>query len=196
MFDEFDKKKFNKLLNWLDSDRDKAALQYEHIRRALIKIFVARGFSNAEDLADETIDRVIIKIETIEASYQGAKIRYFLGVAKYLIKETNKSREVQAYDLPFLEEVKDQNSVAYEKIAKQTSDNQKECLAKCLTIINKKQKNLILKYYDVNKSNKVLRHKKLSEKKLASDNALRNQIHRIKNKLKKCCEKCMNEKKT
>jgi chemotaxis regulatin CheY-phosphate phosphatase CheZ len=68
---------FNKLLNWLGATSQEGAEEYEHIRRVLIKIFLARGFSDAEDLTDETIDRVASKIDEIEAVYTGRKILYF-----------------------------------------------------------------------------------------------------------------------
>ena len=49
---------FDALLKWLDSDREQAAMKYEEIRKRLIKIFTGRDCVEAEDLADETINRV------------------------------------------------------------------------------------------------------------------------------------------
>ena len=46
------------LLEWLDPNLDLAGEKYEEIRRGLIKIFGYRGCSDAEGLADETINRV------------------------------------------------------------------------------------------------------------------------------------------
>jgi hypothetical protein len=53
--DEMNQEQFEQLLNWLDSDRDKAGAKYESIRKRLIKLFVCRGCDVAEDLADQTI---------------------------------------------------------------------------------------------------------------------------------------------
>ncbi len=50
------------LLAWLDPDRDRAGAKYEAIRTRLIKVFVCRGCPEAEDLADETINRVASKL--------------------------------------------------------------------------------------------------------------------------------------
>src|SRR5215212_10225203 len=72
---------FDALLGWLDSDREQAGIQYEAIRRRLIKIFTGRGCAEAEDLADETINRVASKLEEIKRDFRGERARYFYGVA-------------------------------------------------------------------------------------------------------------------
>ena len=50
---------FEALLGWLDPDRERAGIKYEQIRSGLISFFTGRGHCEAEDLADETINRVI-----------------------------------------------------------------------------------------------------------------------------------------
>ena len=59
------KEAFDALLEWLDPNRDIAAQKYETIRTRLIKIFSCRGCLEAEDLADETINRVTNKLPEI-----------------------------------------------------------------------------------------------------------------------------------
>ena len=54
---------FEKLLRWLDPDRDKAGEKYEKIRHRLIRIFSARGCWEPEELFDRTTDIIISKIE-------------------------------------------------------------------------------------------------------------------------------------
>ena len=61
------KEPFDALLEWLDPDRDKAGQRYEVIRAGLIRIFVAKGLSDAEHYTDEAIDRVIKKLPEIRA---------------------------------------------------------------------------------------------------------------------------------
>ena len=56
---------FDGLLAWLDPDRDRAAHKYETVRTRLIKIFSCRGCGVADDLADETINRVTAKLSEI-----------------------------------------------------------------------------------------------------------------------------------
>ncbi|MFL6230009.1 MAG: hypothetical protein ACJ741_14655, partial [Pyrinomonadaceae bacterium] len=56
---------FEGLLTWLDSDREQAGKKYEDIRSSLIKIFTWRGVAEAEELADETINRVARKVKDL-----------------------------------------------------------------------------------------------------------------------------------
>ncbi len=191
MFSVIDKKKFDKLLNWLDSDRETAALQYEHIRRALIKIFLGRGCFNAEDLADKTFDRVILKIETLDKNYQGEKVFYFLGVARYIIKELNRNKEVQISDVKFAESIRSPviTDVDDELIYK------KDCLKECLKQLPKNQRTLIVDYFGENYKKKNKSRKITSGKILLTDNALRNQVFRIRKKIFKCFYNCLKEKK-
>ena len=41
---------FDSLLAWLGSDRESAGRKYEVIRSGLVRIFVSKGFNDAEDL--------------------------------------------------------------------------------------------------------------------------------------------------
>src|SRR5258705_13831542 len=72
---------FDALLAWLDSDRERAGNKYEAIRERLIKIFIGRGCYEPEDLADETINRVIKRLNESEPQFVGDRARYFYGVA-------------------------------------------------------------------------------------------------------------------
>lgn len=85
--DEFSLTGFKALLDWLDSDHQKAAEKYEKIRRRLITIFVSRGFQDAEDLADLTFNRVAARMDQLVQAYIGDPARYFLGVARNLMLE-------------------------------------------------------------------------------------------------------------
>jgi hypothetical protein len=59
------KDNFEQLLTWLDPDRDIAGQKYEVIRTRLIRVFELRGCFKAEELTDETINRVTAKIHRI-----------------------------------------------------------------------------------------------------------------------------------
>src|SRR6185369_14624999 len=73
-----DNESFDALLAWLDPDREIAGQKYEVIRAGLIRIFVSKGFSDAEDLADETIN----------------------GVARFIIREMIRRKEVAVEVVP------------------------------------------------------------------------------------------------
>src|SRR6266571_4389824 len=75
---------FDSLLDWLNADRVLAGKKYEAIRLRLIKIFTCRGCPEAEDLADETINRVTARVEEVANTYEGDPALYFYGVAQKL----------------------------------------------------------------------------------------------------------------
>src|SRR5215212_11561188 len=85
-----DQTAFDRMLLWLNPDREKAAQKYEAIRSRLVEIFASRRFSDAERLADVTIDRVILKVPQVADGWVGDPIYYCLAVAKKIILEASK----------------------------------------------------------------------------------------------------------
>ncbi len=86
---------FDELLDWLDADRERAGAKYEEIRRRLIKIYTNRGCAEAEDLADETINRVANKLAEIKKDFSGDRARYFYGVANKVLMEFQRRKTPQ-----------------------------------------------------------------------------------------------------
>jgi len=60
---ELTSKAFAKLLAKLSADPEIAGIEYEELRRRLIKFFEWRGAFFPEDLADETLNRTARKID-------------------------------------------------------------------------------------------------------------------------------------
>jgi len=73
---------FDKLLAWLDPDRDQAVELYERIYFRVVRILAAKGCFEAEELADQTVNIVASKIDELTKTYQGDPALYFYGVAK------------------------------------------------------------------------------------------------------------------
>ena len=92
-----DSENFGMLLSWLDPDRESAAQKYGRIRDRLVRIFVCRGCYEADELADETINRVTIKMPVIKDGYVGEPASYFFGVAnKVHLEWLRKQKKVAA----------------------------------------------------------------------------------------------------
>ena len=72
---------FDRLLLWLNPDRERAGRKYEEIRRKLITILSSRGCTCPEDLTDEAMNRVTRKVPEIIDNYVGDPALYFYGVA-------------------------------------------------------------------------------------------------------------------
>src|ERR1051325_10973722 len=84
---ELTEEAFEKFLFWLHPNREEAGRKYEGIRRHLIVILTCRGCAEAEELADETINRVIRRAQQMADTYQGEPAPYFITVAHNLYLE-------------------------------------------------------------------------------------------------------------
>jgi len=173
------KEPFDALLEWLDPDRDKAGQRYEVIRAGLIRIFVARGLSDAEHYTDEAIDRVIKKLPEIRAGYIGDPARYFHGVARNIVLESGRRREVATDVLP--------QRVVPEPPRTDTS----ECLSKCLELLPRDKQELILDYHLYHGREKVMHHQQMASELSISEGALRTRAHHLRVNLEKCVNECV-----
>lgn len=168
---------FDALLDWLDSNREQAGIKYEQIRQRLIKIFTGRGCVEAEDLADETINRVISKLDEIEKEFRGDRARYFYGVANKVQMEYLRKKTPQAPP-PSLE---DSNRIEQEY----------RCLEQCITYLSDENRELLLSYYQAEGRAKIEQRKQLAERLGIAPNALRIRAYRIRAALQECVEKCI-----
>jgi len=170
---------FDRFLSWLDADRECAGAKYEEIRRRLIKIFTCRGCSASDELADETINRVIRKIQQLADSYTGDPARYFYGVAKnVLLEQSKKTRPL--LPLPV------QDSPEH-------TEQEYKCLETCMNSLTQENRTLVLEYYREEKRAKIAHRKELAERFGIAVTALRLRAHRIRASLQICVENCVRQ---
>jgi DNA-directed RNA polymerase specialized sigma24 family protein len=167
---------FEALLDWLDPDREQAAIKYEQIRSGLIKFFANRGLSDAEDLADETINRVARRLNEIKDQVIGEKSRYFFGVARMVLREFLRRKQPQAPP-----GIIDSTRVEAEH----------RCLEECMAQLSKENRELVLGYYQADGREKIDQRRKLAEKLGIAPNALRIRAYRIRSALQKCVQRCV-----
>ncbi len=184
------KEEFDILLSWLGSDAERAGKKYEEIRQSLIKIFTWRGCNEAEDLADETINRVAKKLRDIVDSYTGDPALYFYGVAKNLLREQRRRTPlhtpITASSIP----------AATTQRPDETTDDPElpyKCMNDCIEQLKPKDRELFLCYYSSERRPKNYR-KELAGQMGMTSNALRVKIKRIRNQLQKCIKACLGER--
>ena len=170
---------FDALLAWLNPDRELAAQKYETIRAGLIRIFAAKGFSDAEDLADETITRVTRRLPEIRDDYEGEPARYFHGVARHLVLETYRRKEITIEVSP----------VAWLPATHRSDEY--DCLMRCLQFLAREKRELILDYYVYEGHNKIEHHKIMAHELSISTGALRGRAHHIRAALEQCVLECV-----
>jgi RNA polymerase sigma factor (sigma-70 family) len=169
---------FENFLTWLDPDREQAGRKYEDIRRRLIKIFACRGCSVGEDLADETINRVIRKMQELAESYTGDPALYFFGVARNVHLEY-----VKKTPPPLLSPPPDSS---------EQKEQEYECLERCMDKLPAENRRLVLEYYQDEKRVKIDHRKGLADRLGIGPNALRIRMHRIRASLQLCVDSCLN----
>lgn len=175
-FDSLSPSDFERLLAWLDDDRERAGLEYEKIRRRLTTILAARGCRIPEELADETIDRVSRRVVDIEATYQGNKLLYFLGVANNVHHEYLK-RPALPMQSPVMTDMDEEETY--------------DCMEGCLGKLTERSQHLIRQYYAEDRRAKISLRKSLAEQLGITSNALRARALRIREGLQNCIERCL-----
>lgn len=181
---ELTEESFNLFLSWLDPDRDAAAKKYEDIQRRLIVLFDSRGCARSEELADETINRVIRRLPEMLDTYTGDPFAYLRVVARYIYLEQVKKQTLPlpegASELPAPREETDEEPELLH-----------DCLDSCLERLKPGDRALVLDYYRKDKQAKINFRKELAERLGLSANALRIKVHHIRAALHQCIDACV-----
>ena len=172
---------FDRLLHSLDAERERAGNIYQETRSNLIRFFEWRGCPFPEDHADETINRVAKRISQGEEVREPAK--YFFGVARLLFLEIQKERARELNALNNLPEA--------EPTSHDSDEARLDCLRQCLGGISANQRDLIIGYYQGEKSNKIKNRQTLSERLRIPIGTLRMRALRLREQLEMCVENCL-----
>ena len=166
--------------NLFGADLEQAAIRYEKIRQKLLKFFQSRGAEHLEDLADETINRVVIRIDQLKEIPSDLD-SYFYGVARNVYLEYSKSR----HSIPTLQ---------MPDVGNAEDDKRKlEYLEKCLLSLPDDERKLILTYYEGSSESKIVRRKNLAAQLGISVNSLRMRVLRIRRELERRISDCMEQ---
>ena len=149
------------------------------MRFRLTTYFAQRNCRFAEDLADETINRVCLKIGDEEVLNKTA---FVYGFAKNVFLESLRKEKYHANidDIAFA--------------AKEADDEPHDVhqyLDRCLGELSEDNRKLILEYFSEDKQAKIDLHKQLATKLHSTQTALRMKIVRIKQALRTCIRECM-----
>ena len=171
-----DQEAFDKLLAWLDSDRDKAAEIYQRIYSRIVRTYSAKGCWEAEDIADETFNVVASRIDELIGTYKGDPALYFYGVAKNVYREWIKKNRVRVPP-----PVVDNSEI----------ERRCNCLEECLKKLNSEDAKLVVQYYEGEKQARIANRKKMADELGSSVNALRIRICHLLVRLRPCIEECL-----
>lgn len=175
---------FDKLLIALGGgDRESGSEKYLEIRSNLTRFFEWRGCSFPEDHADETINRIAKKVAEGEEILNPAG--YAMGVARLLLLEILKSRQREQSALT------EMGQAGEPIVDPDDGEDRLECLRNCLQTLSADNRELILQYYQGEKSEKIQNRKNLLDRLGISVNTLRMRALRLRDRLEGCVEQCM-----
>ena len=181
------KEQFEGLMAWLGSSTEDPGDKYETIRQSLVKLFVWNRCWDAEDLADETIDRVMRRVPEIAIDYSGDPALYFYGVARMMLKERRRQKTISS---------ESQTLELRMTTRSQQSDDDEinrkfECLEECIAKLPADSRELILDYYQEEKRAKIDFRRQLAKRMGTDVENLRVRVFRIRAAIYKCMEKCL-----
>ncbi len=169
---------FAGFLKWLGPGDEGAGEAYVRLCYQLETFFAHRGCRFPEELADETINRLVLKAaeEKIEN-----KLAYCYGVARNVFRESLRRERTHL-------NVDDVVVAAQPPAQPSFSD---ECLERCLAELSPESRHMILEYFSDEKQAKIEQRRRISERLGMTQTALRMCVMRTKRTLGDCVRKCV-----
>jgi DNA-directed RNA polymerase specialized sigma24 family protein len=177
----------DKLLTWLDVDRDVAAANYETVRNGSIRFFLFRECIDSEMLADEVINRVAVRIDKVTVKYS-EPAKCFHGFAGNVYREYLQDRARQVGTDPSV--LPDPSNDEEERKRLEMDD---ECLKRCMEKLPNADDDLFRRYFQELTPAKIRIRKKLAAELRLTSNALAIRVGRIRKRLRECMNECLAE---
>lgn len=170
------------LLARLDADPDRAAGEYERLRRALLRFFDWRGVASPDECADHTLDRLALKLQTTVVEDVWS---YAHGVARLVFFEQRRQPVFASID-----ETADRGLTTTMPLPDGPDERLRSCMDRCLAELDVESRSLLLAYYEGERSERIRSRRRLAERLGLSENALRSRLHRLRERLERCIEAC------
>ncbi|MGE5246280.1 MAG: RNA polymerase sigma factor [Betaproteobacteria bacterium] len=182
---------FTRLLEWLDDGTDSHGETYLEMRRRLVTYFDRRNRPAADDLADETLNRISRTLEEDGAIAVTPPARYCYVVARFvLLEDVRRARwSVQADDMRFALTAASSRPIDGDDSAA-VREQCLECLDRCLLKLKPEQRELVVEYYRDSKRQRIERRRDLAGRLGISMNALGIRACRIRSALEACLGDC------
>jgi DNA-directed RNA polymerase specialized sigma24 family protein len=171
-----------KLLTRLDADPDRAAAEYDRLRRALVRFFDWNGATTPDECADAALDRLARRLGdgTPIESLHG----YARGIAKLVLLEHRRQPVLLSLDtltsLPIVQPpVLDDDQGLH------------DCFDQCLDAMPTEARSTVTTYYEGEQRAKIVNRQRLATSLGLSENALRSRIRRLRERLEQCVNGCV-----
>ena len=174
---------FTSLLSRLGPDAERAGFAYEHLRRALVSFFAWRGAATPEECADETLDRLAVRLA--EGVVVEDVARFAHGIARMVLREHWRRPDGRGVPVaaptstaPMAEDDPDVGARA-------------DCLDRCLGELSAESRALILEYYAGEGRARIDARKRMARELGVSESALRSRLQRVRDEVERCIGRCL-----
>jgi DNA-directed RNA polymerase specialized sigma24 family protein len=182
---------FLRLLARLDANPELAWDKYDQLRLKLVSYFQSFGhYVEAEELADEALDRISKKPDTYATNDLPILA---LGFARNMRKEISKKaakmvRPFTQDDLPGKDPTPEDSI-----IKRIEGERRTKCFLRCMRSLMPTERWMVLKYYPAENRNLEELRRKLASVLGIDGGTLAKRVARIRRKLETCCANCSEE---
>lgn len=134
---------FDCLLSSLDDDRDRAGSKYETVRHRLMQFFLIRRCLPADELADQTLDRVARRLENSQVHNLSA---FIWGVARIIVLEFHRRPQLVSIEDIHPGDHPKSEDVERHIIRQEEAQRRKRCLRRSLMELSPSDRRLLLVY--------------------------------------------------
>jgi DNA-directed RNA polymerase specialized sigma24 family protein len=181
---------FRDFLNWLDDGVESSGEKYLEMHRRLVSYFSRKNCLSPDDLADETLTRVLRRLEEDGAIADMPAARYCYITAKFVFLEYLRRAEHRQISLDVLPGSRYPASSLMASCEPddelKTRAKRLDCLEHCLLMLNPDHRELISEYYHGERQAKIERRRELAARLGLTMNALTIRACRIRDKLEAC----------
>jgi DNA-directed RNA polymerase specialized sigma24 family protein len=186
---------FRRLLEWLDAGNETSGESYLEMRRRLTAYFDRKGCSAADELADETLNRVARRLEETGNIVATAPAQYCYTVARFVFLEQLQRPGRDPVSLDSLSEAARARVLgdidASGSDQRRIDETRLECLQRCLAQSEARDRELITQYYHGDQRSKIENRQSLAARLEISPNALSIRTCRIRSRLETCVRRCV-----
>jgi DNA-directed RNA polymerase specialized sigma24 family protein len=181
---------FSRLLEWLDDGVDSQGERYLEMRRRLVSYFDRRNRLSADELADETFNRIGRTLEKSGVIVITPPARYCYVVARYVLLEDFRRERVHVRldDEPRGAEGRRAARFGEPDEGVTVQEQRLECLDRCLQELKPDQRELVIEYYRDARREKIERRRAMATRLGITMNALGIRACRIRATLESCVE--------
>lgn len=175
---------FECLLSALDSDRDRAAEQYEVLRGRLLRFFEWQGVNIPEDCADEVLDVVARRLGDGVAIHNVHG--FCAGVARNVLL-AHRRRQITRESLLR----RFASDAAVETARAAPRERELHAFEGCLARLPAEDRDLVLAYYRTDPPGLIRNRKNLADRLGIPPGALRLRSHRLRMQLAQCLHRAL-----